>query len=190
MPRLSDKEIAGAVKAAGFPRASWNTAIAVALAESGGNSDALNDANSNGSSDYGLFQINSVHDELLNGGNWRDPVYNARMALEISSRGSNWLPWVAFNTGKYRAYLPRAVRASGSPVMPAAGAAAGSTLGVAGLPPVNSGGSLTDPNVWLRIGYFLLGALLILVALILATGTAGTLKQAARIVATRKVPTK
>jgi lysozyme-like protein len=172
MPQLSDREIAGAVKAAGFPRASWNVAIAVALAESGGNSDALNDANTNGSSDYGLFQINSVHADLLKQHNWRDPVQNAQMAKVISANGTSWRPWVAFTTGRYAAYLPRAVAATGSPTAPPSGGTPGGAATAVGLP--TPGGNvfalLGSQRTWLRVGMILIGFLLVLIAVIQMTG--------------------
>lgn len=179
MPRLSDREIAGAVRDAGFPRSSWTVAVAVALAESGGNPDAYNGNNSDGSSDYGLFQINSVHAELLNTHNWRDPVDNARMALEISGRGTNWKPWVAYTTGRHVAFLPRARRATGSPVDATAGAVAGSggTL-FTGLPKTG----INDPGTWRRIGFFILGGLLILIALFQLTGNPIPIGRAAKLV--------
>jgi hypothetical protein len=161
MPRLTDKQIADAVKAAGFPESAWVTAIAVALAESGGNSDALNDANSNGSSDYGLFQVNSVHAGLLNGGNWRDPVYNAKMALSISSNGSNWKPWVAYTTGRHVPFIPRARKAAGT----TAGSAP-TALPVVSIPGTGDFFSLiSDSKTWLRVGYFVVGGILVLIAL-------------------------
>lgn len=165
MPVLSDAQIVAAIQAAGFPRDTWAVAVAVALAESSGNSDALNDANSNGSSDYGLFQINSVHAGLLNSHNWRDPADNARMAFAISSGGTNWRPWVAYTSGRYRAYLPRAKRATGSPVGSLPGAGSGAVP--AGLP---SASDLLDGNTWLRFGYVIVGGVLILIALAQMSG--------------------
>lgn len=170
MPTLSDREIAGAVKAAGFPRASWNVAVAVALAESGGNPEALNDKNTNGSSDYGLFQINSVHADLLKAHNWRDPTDNARMALAISTNGTNWRPWVAYTTGRYAAYLPRAHAATGSPVVPASSGAAQPT----GLSISSGSGDffslISNPRTWLRFGLIAVGFIFLLIAFIQMTG--------------------
>ena len=75
-------------------------AAAVAIAESGGKSDATN-TNTNGSVDRGLWQINSVH----GGQSTFDPIANAKAAVKISSNGKNWSPWVTFNTGAYKKYL-------------------------------------------------------------------------------------
>lgn len=75
-------------------------AAAVALAESGGKSDATN-SNTNGSTDRGLWQINSVH----GGQSTFDPIANAKAAINISSNGKNWSPWVTFTTGAYKKFL-------------------------------------------------------------------------------------
>lgn len=80
-------------------------AVAVAHAESGLKPTATN-LNTNGSVDYGLFQINSIHAAILARGDWRDPLDNARMAFMVwTDAGGSWQPWVTYNTGAYRQYL-------------------------------------------------------------------------------------
>src|SRR4051812_48178503 len=59
-----------------------DTAIAVALAESGGNDQAMH-KNSNGSTDFGLWQINSVHTDLLKKYTWNNAGDNTEMARQI-----------------------------------------------------------------------------------------------------------
>lgn len=170
---LSDNEIAGAVRDAGFPKHSWTVAVAIALAESSGNPTATNH-NTNGSTDYGLFQINSVHSDLLSKHNWQDPTDNARMALAISSHGNNWLPWTTFSNGRYRMYLPRAKSATGEPATPSGGGTDGTSPGVvtAGFPGsgIASGtgaffGMLTNPDTWKRLAFIIAGGFLVLYAL-------------------------
>ena len=85
---------------AGGPMGAANLAAAVALAESGGNPNSINN-NTDGSIDRGLWQINSVHGALST----MDPLANARSAVSISSGGSNWNPWVAYTNGNYRHFL-------------------------------------------------------------------------------------
>lgn len=63
-------------------------AAAVAMAESGGRSDAVGN-NTNGTVDRGLWQINSIHGSLSS----TDPIANARAAVQISNNGTNWRPW-------------------------------------------------------------------------------------------------
>ena len=81
-------------------------AVAVARAESAWRPTATL-LNTNGSTDHGLFQINSVHAAILASGNWRDPADNARMAYTVwkQSHGGSWQPWVTYKTGSYRKFL-------------------------------------------------------------------------------------
>lgn len=95
---------AAAVLTHGDP--SWDPveATAVILAESGGKPTITN-RNNNGSVDYGLWQINSIHRGLLAANDWRDPAGNTRMAVAIYREAGGWTPWVAWKTGKHRQYL-------------------------------------------------------------------------------------
>ena len=70
-------------------------AAAIAMAESGGNSDAIGH-NSNGSVDQGLWQINSSNGALST----TDINGNARAAVQMSNNGTNWKPWcTAYSDG-------------------------------------------------------------------------------------------
>ncbi|WP_460444659.1 D-alanyl-D-alanine carboxypeptidase family protein [Angustibacter aerolatus] len=90
---------------AGFTGGDLDIAVAVAGAESSWRSDAIN-RNANGSTDYGMWQINTVHAGLLAAGNWRTPDDNARMAFAVwSQAGRSWTPWTTFKTGAYRQHL-------------------------------------------------------------------------------------
>jgi hypothetical protein len=121
MPVLSDQEIARLAADAGFTGRDLETAVAVALAESRGDSDAVGDVNLQtevyGPS-IGLWQIRSVnpghanrfeqrhHNEAAN----YDPATNARNAHAIfEQRG--WRPWSTYTRGRYRPFLDRARRA-------------------------------------------------------------------------------
>lgn len=83
-------------------------AAAIAMAESGGNPNAQNSANSNGTIDRGLFQINSVHGAQST----FDLASNIRAAIQISNNGSNWQPWSTFSNGAYRRFLTPGASAS------------------------------------------------------------------------------
>ena len=77
-----------------FPATSVNKALKVMRCESNGRPDAVNQ-NTNKSTDYGLFQINSVHSQRVDGDleSLFDPTTNVRVASEIySEQGFN--PWV------------------------------------------------------------------------------------------------
>jgi hypothetical protein len=70
-------------------------AAAIAEAESGGDTTST-DHDSNGTTDYGLWQINSI-----NGGSIAsyNPALNARQAISISGNGSTWWPWYTYRYG-------------------------------------------------------------------------------------------
>lgn len=122
MAALNNAELYKLAKAAGFGQSpsfdmpdgkgghertsAIDVAVAVAVAESGGYADATNH-NANGTTDYGLWQINSVH--LQPGGDLRarfttadllDPAKNAEAAFIVSKGGTSWRPWVAYTSGR------------------------------------------------------------------------------------------
>lgn len=83
------------IQAGGSPTYA-DMAAAIAMAESGGRSDAYNGSNSNGSADKGLWQINTIHGKQST----FDPVENAKAAVAISKGGTDWRPWcVAWSNG-------------------------------------------------------------------------------------------
>lgn len=71
------------INAGGNPQVAC-IAAAVAMAESGGNPNAISSSN-----DYGLWQINSIHGVQAT----LDVMGNARAAVAISNNGQNWGPW-------------------------------------------------------------------------------------------------
>ncbi len=89
-----------AIRAAGF--SDVRTAMQVAYAESGWDQSARN-TNRNGSVDYGLFQINSVHkpSEAVK----TNIVANAAFARSLQAK-QGWKPWVAYTSGSYSRGAP------------------------------------------------------------------------------------
>lgn len=81
------------VEAAGSPAAAF-TAAEIAKAESRGVVTATNH-NSNGTTDYGLWQINSI-----NGGSVASfvPLVNAEQAVGLYDK-YGWQPWVTYQHG-------------------------------------------------------------------------------------------
>lgn len=63
-------------------------AAAVASAESGRRPDE--DGHAGRGTDYGLWQINSMHGADAS---WHDPNKNAKSAIELSNNGATWRPW-------------------------------------------------------------------------------------------------
>ena len=104
---------------------------AIALAESGGRVNARN-RDANGTSDYGLWQINSSHGynsrKLLT-----SPTYNAQAAVSVY-RSQGLTAWATYTSGAYRAFLANAPGAIplGRPPRPgAAGTGGGDGSGTA-----------------------------------------------------------
>lgn len=84
----------------------WDARIALAVmeAESSCRPDATN-FNVNGSTDRGLFQINSVHlSKVAYPGQLFDPAINVRVAYSVY-QGSGWSAWSAYNNGKHLKFL-------------------------------------------------------------------------------------
>jgi len=71
-------------------------AAKIAMAESGGNPNAT-DHDSNGTTDEGLWQINTSNGILAT----YDPLQNAKSAVQLSGNGTNWTPWVTFQKNLY-----------------------------------------------------------------------------------------
>lgn len=164
----------------GFPNSDSNnlaTCVAIALAESGGDSTATSS-----SDDRGLWQINHA----AHGGefdqrypDWYDPDANAQMMLAVSSSGANWNPWVTYNNGDYQKHMADAVAAVGgtsyTPGTRPTGTPGGTGSAAQGsiIPASNP---LTDNFVvrffkgmvqgdtWARLGLMLGGAIVILIA--------------------------
>jgi len=106
---------------AGFSGASLNTAYGIVKAESGGRADAYNPRGRDDS--YGLFQINMENNDPNDPGmgnrrnanylktyksigytgpeSLKDPNINAKIAYDISTKGTNFKPWATYTSGKY-----------------------------------------------------------------------------------------
>lgn len=103
-PNSVGPRIAAYAHAAGFSGNDLITAVAIAKAESGWSNTAKGGPNSDGTYDWGLWQINDVHkpsDSVKH-----DPAANARAAYAIYSKaGNKFTPWATFNSGKYKQFL-------------------------------------------------------------------------------------
>jgi hypothetical protein len=181
----SGVEVAKAAHSAGFPDSELVTAVAVAYAESTFNVNATH-KNSDGSTDYGVWQINSVHKDILGSGNWASLGDNAKMARAVW-QAQGWNAWSvhkpsdAIGYARYQAAIPAAIAFVTVGVGPAAaaagtgGAAAGEAQGVigAGQDALNTASEiarepltvLTQPESWLRIATVVVGGALILIGL-------------------------
>lgn len=106
-PRMDVAQIGEVAAQAGFSGEGLAVAIAVALAESGGDPLAT-DHDSNGTVDRGLWQINSVHRAYSAACDY-EPACAAAAAYQISDDGRDWQPWVTYQRGEEIAYLPAAL---------------------------------------------------------------------------------
>lgn len=116
MTILSPNELAHCAVAAGWRGDDVAIAVAVALAESGGNTDALGHVPgttakpASGNYDHGLWQLSSLwHGAELQaaGHDWRDPYVNAAAAHAVwAAAGGKWTPWSTFKSGAYLPLLP------------------------------------------------------------------------------------
>lgn len=90
MTILDPQQIAAYWVGAGGPRSAVITAVAVALAESGGNTEAVSPTD-----DWGLWQINGATWAQQYGGRHAllNPDINATAAVQISGQGTNFAPW-------------------------------------------------------------------------------------------------
>lgn len=116
MPKLSDAQIAGYAKGAGFRGNEVAIATAIAIAESSGNTHAHNDTFVTGDNSYGLWQINMIgglgparraHFKLNKNEELFDPATNARVAYALYKARGNWFDWSAYTNGKYLLHLVR-----------------------------------------------------------------------------------
>ena len=110
----------------GFNQWEAKTMAGIALAESGGNTDVIGPLpthkNTDGTSDYGLWQINSSHTNLITPGTlasgaWKDPDHNAAMAHNVyAAQGFKaWSSWNADGSGPANKKIaPGGVSKSGS----------------------------------------------------------------------------
>ena len=67
-------------------------AAEIAMAESGGNPNAISPTD-----DFGLWQINASNGALAT----LNPFQNAKSAVELSNNGANWGPWTTYTSGAY-----------------------------------------------------------------------------------------
>jgi hypothetical protein len=182
MVKLSAAQIAGVVKyesvgaGASFANFLYKDSdgpifVAIALAESDGETTATH-RNNNGSTDYGLWQINSIHKDLLAQNQpWSAPKNNYYMAHELyASKQGKFTDWTTFTAGLYAAHLPAATTAWNNPddsaTQPNAihdAANTGGEVVQAGLSVADFIGTLTKSETWVRIGMGAAGVVLVLV---------------------------
>ena len=122
--KLSAKQIADVARQAGIPEDKIPTMVAIAMAESGGDSNAHNPKYPDNS--FGLWQINMLDEPgyqlgaerrqkygLSSNEELKDPLTNAKAAFDIlNSQGLG--AWSVYTSGKYKDFLPDAQAAISS----------------------------------------------------------------------------
>src|SRR3954447_11157852 len=119
----SENQLAQLWVKAGGPRKVADLMAKIALRESGGRA-RINNAglNKDGSVDYGLFQINSVHGYDPN--KLYDPLYNAKAAVSVyKSQGLK--AWSTYNPAVDAKYIGRAAQTASAQAPQAYGNVAG-----------------------------------------------------------------
>lgn len=109
MTKLSQAQIAGLAQQAGLIGQSVQIASAIAMAESGGDTNAVNPGHA-GDPEYsvGLWQVN-IRSHPYTEAQMKDPVQNAAAMAKISSNGTNWNAWGAYTNRSYTAFMQSSV---------------------------------------------------------------------------------
>lgn len=107
--RLTIKEALALCHVVGFRKENLVTAVAVMCAESGMWTEAWHDnigkEGNVASTDRGLFQINSIHEQYITAEACMDPVENANYAFVLSKKGEDFTPWAAYNSGAHLKFV-------------------------------------------------------------------------------------
>lgn len=169
-------------RAAGFTGNDAIIAGAVGMAESSGNTHAINYVPC-----VGVWQINVRAHPQYTIEQMYDPAQNAKAARAVwQSQG--WAAWTTYTSGAYKRYMPAAVKAAGSAsgnitLGGVGGAVAGGAGGLVGaasgsnLSMINkAAASLMDPRMWLRILYVIVGIVMIMIGIAKLTATPQNIK--------------
>lgn len=139
-----------------------DTAVAIALAESGGKTDAVSSTG-----DYGLWQINKkAHPGLFSLGDWKDPKVNAQMAASVyRAAGNSFKPWVTYNSGAYKSHTGNIIPRSDAPNSARADLGNAADKVVVG-PAKVVAGALGDVMKWITKGFVTIGAFIAALSLL------------------------
>lgn len=170
MPKISDGAIAQAAQSAGLSGGAVAIAVAIALAESGGDTTNHTFSLVTGDDSYGLWQINMLGQmgpdrrkefNLSSNEDLYNPSINARVMASLSGGGTNWRAWTTYTRGTYLLFLSRGQAVASG--LPQQGGISTTPVSVS-----DSLSSLTgffnliqNPQFWMRIGVFLVGAALV-----------------------------
>lgn len=119
--QISIEQLVGLAKGAGFSDSDAVIMAAIAMSESGGDSNAHNNKPPDNS--YGLWQINMIDDlgparrkqfGISNNEQLKDPVTNAH-AARLIKKSQGFGAWTVYKNGKYKTHLAAAQKAASAP---------------------------------------------------------------------------
>lgn len=106
MTILSQSQLYSLASSTGLTPAQSSIASAIAMAESGGNTDAINPGSATDNEySVGLWQINVKAHPQYSISSLKDAQTNAKAMFAISSGGTNWFPWGTYTNGSYKNFL-------------------------------------------------------------------------------------
>jgi hypothetical protein len=113
--KIAPSDLATYAANAGFSGDDLNVAVAVALAESSGNPNAVGDLAITPGGSVGLWQVNLKFHPEYTEAELKDPQTNANAAYAIyQNAGNSFTPWSTYKSGAYLAYLPPSDQATNS----------------------------------------------------------------------------
>ena len=184
MTKISDSAIAGLAQGAGLSGDAVAIAVAIALAESGGDPAQVTNTPATGDLSYGLWQINMIGSMgpdrrrafgLTDNNQLLDPATNDKVMSTLSSGGTYWNPWTTYTRGTYKLFLARGQAAASAPGSNGQIAGSGGTTTPASLS--GSLSSLNDffntiqsPEFWKWAGVLVAGVALLFFGIMKATG--------------------
>ena len=106
MTVYSQSQLYSLAVSVGLPSSNALIASAIAMAESSGDSNAINPGG-NGDIEYsvGLWQINLLAHPQYTVSQMQDPTQNAKAMSVISNGGTSWGAWGTYTSGLYRKYM-------------------------------------------------------------------------------------
>jgi Lysozyme like domain len=119
MAKLAIPQLISLASGAGFSGDDLVTAVAIAVAESGGDPQAYNPEQSAGAAQgrgsFGLWQIYLTDHPEFAGENLLDPQTNAAAAYAVyAGAGNSFRPWSTYKSGAYLANVAAVTQALGS----------------------------------------------------------------------------
>lgn len=163
MTTYSYAQLEGLWVGAGGSHALAPIMAAIALAESGGRSNALNAKDNGGKqSSFGIWQIsNGTHSPPS--ANWANAQENAKLAV-AKEKEQGLKAWGTFNSGAYKKFLRRGVNPiqSGTPPIQTVSSGGGILGGILG--------SLVSPDTIQRVGLVIFGGFVVIVGVMLLAG--------------------